>query len=133
MEAVIRLAGSDTVGLVMVPVLANAWVRSLRLPEMRALSGNDPMEYTLMTEGAEAARKLRIEVKAQGTGVGGEPLMRGQSDVWMTARALRESDLENLRKQLLSADPQKIRDGVKQLEGSAYRIADAIYSAEAKK
>ncbi len=41
-------------------------------------------------------------------------------------------DLENLKKQLLTQDPAKIRDGLKQLEGSAYRIADAIYAAESK-
>jgi molecular chaperone DnaK len=43
------------------------------------------------------------------------------------------TDLENLRKKLETNDPEKIRVAVKQLEGSAYRIADAIYSAEAKK
>jgi molecular chaperone DnaK len=43
------------------------------------------------------------------------------------------TDLENLRKRLETNDPEKIRAAVKQLEGSAYRIADAIYSAESKK
>jgi molecular chaperone DnaK len=42
-------------------------------------------------------------------------------------------DLENLKKQLGTNDPGKIRDALKQLEGSAYRIADAIYAAESKK
>ncbi len=41
-------------------------------------------------------------------------------------------DLENLKKQLTTLEPGKIRDAIKQLEGSAYRIADAIYSAETK-
>jgi len=82
----------------MVPPLANAWVRSMRLPGLRTEQGSDPMEYALLAEGAEATRRIRLEVKAQGTGVGGEPLMRGQSDVWMTARPIRESDLEVLRK-----------------------------------
>ncbi len=44
-----------------------------------------------------------------------------------------KSDLENLKKQLATNDPPRIREGIKQLEGSAYRIADAIYSAETKK
>jgi molecular chaperone DnaK len=44
-----------------------------------------------------------------------------------------KADLDNLRKQLETEDPVKIRDAVKQLEGSAYRIADAIYSAEQSK
>ncbi|MFZ5444783.1 MAG: molecular chaperone DnaK [Myxococcota bacterium] len=44
-----------------------------------------------------------------------------------------KSDLENLKKQLLTNEPARIRDAIKQLEGSAYRIADAIYNAESKK
>ncbi|GMU59063.1 MAG: chaperone protein DnaK [Myxococcaceae bacterium] len=43
------------------------------------------------------------------------------------------ADLENLKKQLTTLDPGKMRDAIKQLEGSAYRIADAIYNAEASK
>jgi molecular chaperone DnaK len=42
-------------------------------------------------------------------------------------------DMANLKKQLETNDPTKIKAGVKQLEGSAYRIADAIYNAESKK
>ncbi|MEW5737828.1 MAG: molecular chaperone DnaK [Myxococcota bacterium] len=44
-----------------------------------------------------------------------------------------KADLENLKKQLTTLDPRKMRDAIKQLEGSAYRIADAIYNAEANK
>jgi molecular chaperone DnaK len=44
-----------------------------------------------------------------------------------------KADLENLKKQLETLDPNKVRNGIKQLEGSAYRIADAIYNAEQKK
>ena len=44
-----------------------------------------------------------------------------------------KSDLENLKKQLTTNDPTRMRDAIKQLEGSAYRIADAIYNAESKK
>jgi molecular chaperone DnaK len=44
-----------------------------------------------------------------------------------------KADVENLKKQLATEDVKRIRDAVKQLEGSAYRIADAIYSAEQKK
>ncbi|MBL9038418.1 MAG: molecular chaperone DnaK [Archangium sp.] len=43
-----------------------------------------------------------------------------------------KADLENLKKQLTTNDVDKIKEAIKQLEGSAYRIADAIYSAEAK-
>jgi molecular chaperone DnaK len=44
-----------------------------------------------------------------------------------------KSDLENLKKHLATNDPTRMRDAIKQLEGSAYRIADAIYNAESKK
>lgn len=44
-----------------------------------------------------------------------------------------KADLGNLRTQLETQDAGKIRSAIKQLEGSAYRIADAIYSAEQKK
>jgi len=44
-----------------------------------------------------------------------------------------KADLENLKKHLGAGDPAKLRDAIKQLEGSAYRIADAIYNAEANK
>jgi molecular chaperone DnaK len=44
-----------------------------------------------------------------------------------------KADLENLKKHLGSGDPGKLRDAIKQLEGSAYRIADAIYNAESSK
>ncbi|MBL8910438.1 MAG: molecular chaperone DnaK [Archangium sp.] len=44
-----------------------------------------------------------------------------------------KSDLENLKKHLATNEPGRIRDAIKQLEGSAYRIADAIYNAESKK
>jgi molecular chaperone DnaK len=45
-----------------------------------------------------------------------------------------QSDMENLKKVLQSAtDPGKLKEAITRLEGSAYRIADAIYSAEAPK
>jgi molecular chaperone DnaK len=44
-----------------------------------------------------------------------------------------KSDLANLKTHLSHQEPARIRDAIKQLEGSAYRIADAIYAAESKK
>ncbi len=40
------------------------------------------------------------------------------------------ADLEALKAVLSSTDPAKIKDGLVRLEGSAYRIADAIYSTQ---
>ena len=39
------------------------------------------------------------------------------------------SDLEALKAVLPSGDPAKIKEALVRLEGSAYRIADAIYAA----
>ncbi|HLL53797.1 MAG TPA: molecular chaperone DnaK [Myxococcaceae bacterium] len=41
-------------------------------------------------------------------------------------------DLENLKSILPSNDPVKIKEALQRLEGSAYRIADAIYNSEQK-
>ncbi len=41
-------------------------------------------------------------------------------------------DLENLKSVLTTNDPPKIKEAITRLEGSAYRIADAIYTSESK-
>jgi molecular chaperone DnaK len=40
------------------------------------------------------------------------------------------ADLEALKAVLSSQDPAVIKDGLTRLEGSAYRIADAIYAQQ---
>ena len=41
-------------------------------------------------------------------------------------------DLENLKTVLTTNEPAKIKEAITRLEGSAYRIADAIYSSDPK-
>ena len=43
-----------------------------------------------------------------------------------------KSDLQNLKDNIESTDPAKLKEALQRLEGSAYRIADAIYAAEQK-
>jgi molecular chaperone DnaK len=43
-----------------------------------------------------------------------------------------KADLENLKTILKTNDPGRIKEAIQRLEGSAYRIADAIYSNEQK-
>jgi molecular chaperone DnaK len=43
-----------------------------------------------------------------------------------------KADLENLKGVLNSGDPGALKEAFQRLEGSAYRIADAIYAGEAK-
>ena len=92
-DVVVRFAGANTVGIGMIPPLANAWAKKLRLPAIRTEQGADPLEFTLLAEGAESARKLRMEVKFHGTPTGTEPVIRGTADFWMSVRPARESDL----------------------------------------
>ena len=40
--------------------------------------------------------------------------------------------LTNLKTVLTTNDPPKIKEAITRLEGSAYRIADAIYTSESK-
>jgi len=97
-DATVRLAGANTVGVGMIPPWATAWSRKIGLPAIRTEPGQDNEEFTMLAEGAEGARKLRIEVKFHGTPTGTEPLIRGQADMWMTVRPARESDLEAVRR-----------------------------------
>jgi len=43
-----------------------------------------------------------------------------------------QADLESLKEQLKHDDPVKLKEAVQRLEGSAYRIADAIYTDQRK-
>lgn len=96
-DSVVRFAGANTVGIGMIPPLAAAWAKKHRLPAIRTEQGADPLEYTLFAEGAESARKVKLEVKFHGTPTGTEPVIRGTADFWMTVRPARESDLAAVR------------------------------------
>lgn len=97
-DAAVRLAGSNIIGLGMIPPLAAAWSRKIGLPALRTEPGQDNEEFVMLAEGAENARRLRIEVKFHGTPTGLEPLLRGQADMWMAARPVRDADLEAMRR-----------------------------------
>jgi len=43
-----------------------------------------------------------------------------------------QADLENLKTMVKQDDPAKVKEALQRLEGSAYRIADAIYADQAK-
>ena len=97
-DVTLRLSGSSTVGGPLIVELATAWAKKLGLPGVRVDSGLDPDEYDVIAERAESARKLRVQVRAKGTGTGLEPLLRGQADIWMASRPVRESDIEAMRR-----------------------------------
>ncbi len=97
-DAVVRLVGANTIGLGLIPPVASAWSRKLGMPTSRTEPSPDSEEYAMSTEGAEGARRLRIDVKYHGTVTGIEPLLRGQADLWMAARPAREADLEAMRR-----------------------------------
>ena len=92
-DSVIRFAGADTIGIGLIPPLAAAWAKKLRLPAIRTEQGAEPLEYSLYADGAESARKVRLDVKLHGTLTGTEPVLRGSADFWMSGRQARESDL----------------------------------------
>jgi phosphate transport system substrate-binding protein len=104
-ETVVRLAGSSTIGTKMALELATAWAKQLKLPAVRIDAGIDADEYEVIAEGAESTRRLRVQVRAKGTGTGLEPLLRGQADFWMASRQVRESDLDAMRKRNVPSVP----------------------------
>ena len=97
-ETLVRLNGSPTVGGKMALELATAWAKHNKLPGVRVDGGLDPDEYDVIAEGAESAKRLRVQVRAKSTLSGLEPLLRGGADIWMAARPVKDSDLEAMRK-----------------------------------
>ena len=121
-EVVVRLAGSGTIGAKMALELATGWARQLKLPGVRIDGGVDPDEYEVIAEGAESAQRMRVPVKAKGSGTGLEPLLRGQTDVWMSSRPVRETDLEAMRRRNVPNVPtlaQMQQPGVENVVGLA--------------
>ena len=97
-ETVVRLVGAASVGSKMTMTAAMSWAKQQKLSGVRVEPGVDPDEYEVVAEGAESTKRLRVYVKAKGTGFGLEQLLRGEIDFWMAAREIRESDLAKMRK-----------------------------------
>jgi phosphate transport system substrate-binding protein len=97
-ETLVRLNGSPTMGSKLALELATAWAKQNKLPGIRIDAGADPNEYDVVAEGAESARRLRVQIRTKSTLSGLEPLLRGQADIWMAVRPAKESDLEVMRK-----------------------------------
>lgn len=97
-ETLVRLSGSPTIGGDMMLDVAKAWAKQNKLPGVRVEDGIDPGDYAVVAEGAESARRIRVEVRTKTTLSGLEPLLRGQADIWMALRPVQESDLDAMRK-----------------------------------
>lgn len=97
-ESLVRLSGSPTVGGDMMLDIAKAWAKQNNLPGIRIEDGIDPGNYDVIAEGAENARRLRVQVQTKTTLSGLEPLLRGQADIWMALSPVKQSDLDLMRK-----------------------------------
>jgi phosphate transport system substrate-binding protein len=97
-EATVRLSGSPTIGGKMALEIATAWAKQNKLPGIRVEDGLDPGDYDVVAEGAESAKRMRVQVRTKTTLSGLEPLLRGQADIWMAARPVKDADLDAMRK-----------------------------------
>ena len=97
-EVVVRLAGSSTIGGPLMAELATLWAKKIGLPGVFVEAGLDADEYAVLAIRSESTRKMRVEVRAKGTGTGIDALLRGQADIWMASRPVRESDLDGSRR-----------------------------------
>lgn len=121
-ETVLRLSGSGTIGARMALELATGMAKHMKLPGVRVDGGLDPDEYDVVAEGAESAHRLRVQVRAKGTASGLEPLLRGQADIWMASRPVRDSDIEAVRRRNVPNVPtltQMQQPGVENVVGLA--------------
>jgi phosphate transport system substrate-binding protein len=97
-DVLVRFAGSQVIGGRPLQALATAWARQLKMPGVHIEAGMDPDEYDVVGEVAEASGHMTVQSRAHGTASGLEPLLRGQADFWMASRAVREADLDAMRK-----------------------------------
>jgi phosphate transport system substrate-binding protein len=114
-EIVISLNGENEVGTKMALGLATAYARQLKLGNVRVEPGTDADQYDVIGEGFDRYKKLRVKVRAKGHAFGLESLLRGQTDFWMAARQVSESDLEAMRKKGVPGVPmaaQLIQPGI---------------------
>lgn len=121
-ETVLRLTGSSTIGARMALELATGYAKQMKLPGVRVDGGLDPDEYDVIAEGAESAQRLRVQVRSKGTTTGFEPLLRGQADIWMASRPVRDTDIEAARRRNVPNVPtlaQMQQPGVENVVGLA--------------
>jgi phosphate transport system substrate-binding protein len=104
-EVLVRLSGSPTIGGKMALELASAWAKQNKLPGIRVEDGLDPGDYDVVAEGAESVRRIRVQIRTKTTLSGLEPLLRGQADIWMAARPVKDSDLDAMRKRSIPNVP----------------------------
>lgn len=93
----VRLAGSTIVGRTAALELAKAWADHLKIGSTQIESSLNPMDYDVIAQGAEAARQLTIQVRADGNEPGLESLIRGDADIWMGSRRPRQSDIDLMK------------------------------------
>lgn len=108
-EITVRLAGSSTIGGPMMVELASAWAKKLGLPGVFIESGLDADEYDVLAVRSESTRKMRVQVRAKGDTAGIEPLLRGQADLWMASRPVREADLDAMRRRNVASVPTLVQ------------------------
>jgi len=97
-DIVVRLAGSSSIGQRMTIDAVTVWAKKIGLGAVRLNSGVDPGDYEIVARGAESRRSLRVTVSGKGTEAGLEPLLRGDTDFWMAARPVQQSDIDAMRR-----------------------------------
>ena len=91
----LRLHGSNTVGSELAPALVQAWAASMgvgplsdqrQAAEERRLSGAGP-----------ASQRWEVDIHSHGSSTGFADLLAGRSELWMSSRPVRRSEVEQAR------------------------------------
>lgn len=101
----VRLAGSPSIGERLTTDAVTVWAKKLGLTSLQVSAGADPSEYEITARRAESQRKLRVTVSSKGSSNGIEPLLRGQTDLWMASTPVQASDLEAMRRRGITGVP----------------------------
>lgn len=97
-QGVLRLRGSSALGSELVPALAMAFGRASGLSGVRTVQDSETQSTTLVMEGGETERTLRVEILPTNSAAAFPALVDHSADVGMVSRAATEAERAALQK-----------------------------------
>ncbi len=93
-ELLLRLHGSNTIGATLGPEMIKSWLRDTRYTDIRQIP-LAPQESKIVAVSPEG-RAVRVEIHAHGSSTAFKGLERGEADIGMASRPIKEKEVAKL-------------------------------------
>jgi phosphate transport system substrate-binding protein len=93
--AMLRFAGSNTIGSELLPALAEAYMKQQGVSEVKRIKGKAPDEISLV-DATNPSLSTTIEIAAHGSGTAFRDLSEAKADIGMSSRRINASELTKL-------------------------------------